>query len=773
MRTFSLFFCLGILFVLSQKYLASWGVLSVVGLIAFVCVAALFFYSEHKKKQRAALSIGAFCCAFVYSTLISQSILQQRLPVALEGVDLLVKGRVVNLPEQQERGIRFLFQVEEAHVADTKKPLAWSGKVRLAWYKGYPRQFSAGSTWQLTIRAKRPSGFFNSSGFDYERWLFSQRVIATGYIRTSSENKLLNNNFSIHQHRQTISQAIEQALPESKQLGLIQGLAIAQRSHISTEQWQVLQRTGTSHLLAISGLHIGMVAGVGWLFVWGLGYLRPQWFLLIPARSWALMVGLGFASLYALLAGFTIPTQRAWLMVVILLLGLLWQKNWRASTVISLALLAVLLLDPLAPLSAGFWLSFACVVFLWGLAQRQYKANRWQLLTVQLGLSLAMIPLTAAFFSQVSFVSPLANLIAIPWVSFLVVPFVLLGVASFALFPALAQGLWSIADVSLDYLMQFLTGLSQYDAAAWVLPDVPWYWIACAVLGVFVCLLPKGLPARWLGLILLLPLFSYAQAPFPEGDFKLTVLDVGQGSARIIQTKNHVLIFDAGVKSSDSFDMGKMVILPWLQAQGIKQIDTLMISHADNDHSGGAFALLNELPVQQLKTSALKLFKDYQPESCYTGDRWVWDGVVFEVLHPNQGAKDKKRNNRSCVLRVSNSKHSVLLTGDIEKRAEHQLVNRAGEKLRSDILLVPHHGSRTSSSIGFIKAVDPTLALSSSGYRNRFNHPVLAIQQRYQKLNIPFYDTQKTGEIQLYLSSQDDQRVIQPMRKQESKFWHR
>lgn len=766
---------MGITLILQQKELLNVTILSVLGLIAVVSLALFFLFPQKQGyRQYLFLSIGALCCGIVYVSWVSSNLIEQRLPNQWENKNIKVIGKIVEIPQQNDKSLRFLMQVEQALEADSDKPIVWKGRIKLSWYKHFPKQMTAGSRWQLVIRAKRPSGFINEYGFDYEKWMFSQRIVATGYVRKSPNNQQLTTLFSVDQPRQQLAQAIEQALPNSPYLGLVQGLALAQRQHISDAQWETLRETGTSHLLAISGLHIGMVAGLGVGIMWLIGWGYPSLFLRIPARLIAVSAGLVFATLYAILAGFTIPTQRAWLMVVVLLLGLMWRRQIPFSLTLSMALLAVLLLDPLVPLSSGFWLSFAAVSSIAFLSLRRFKHDRYSVIRIQVGLSLIMLPLTAAFFHQVSLVSPIANLIAIPWVTITVVPVILLGVLCYPLSFEIAAMCWWLAEQSLYYLMQLLSWLADIPWAAFTLPEVPWFVLLSAGVGILLLCLPSGVRERWLGFVLLLPLISFA-SPVPlQNSFRVHVLDVGQGSARVIRTQNHTLIFDTGARLSEQFDMGSLVLLPWLQAHGINSIDKLMVSHADNDHSGGAWSLLETMPIKNLQTSALDHFKDYQPEPCIAGEHWQWDGVNFKILFPLTALpNEKKRNNLSCVLRISNEQYSVLLTGDVEKKAERQLIKEYGEQLKSDVLLVPHHGSRTSSTIAFLNQVKPSIALSSSGYRNRFNHPHPKIKQRYQSLDISFVDTQQSGEVQLYFDNPNKTIRVIKTRNKYRRFWHR
>ena len=660
-----------------------------------------------------------------------------------EGEDILITGVIVDIPEYKSDGWHFLVAANSEVV---------QGNVLLGWYDKKAPALQAGQQWQLVVRLKRPNGFSNPNGFDYEQWLFAQRIVGVGSVRESSNNQLLAQPqwFNPQVWRQYFQDRLTQALANQPTLGLVQGLAIANTDHISQQQWSVLRQTGTIHLLAISGLHITMVAAIGVLPVLGLWRCVPRLALWLPARIAGGIFGGLLATGYSLLAGMNIPTQRTLLMLLILLLGLIARRHLAFSVTFSAALLAVVLWDPLACLSVGFWLSFMTVGLLVILGNRQRQVGKSAVVWMQLALSLGTIPLAVGFFGMVSLVAPLANLLAIPIITFLVTPLILLGLV-LSFWQDVAVLLWHIAAGLLDYLMLALQWLNDWPYAITYIALVPWYWLVCAGLGFLWLCLPSGMPGRWLGLIACLPLWLY-QPPRPvDGAFRLAVLDVGQGLASAVQTASHILVFDTGAKTSPTFDSGELVVLPWLRGQGVQQVDRLMISHDDNDHSGGAQAVLNGMTVKSLWVGSRALFPERQPVLCTAGQHWTWDGVDFQVLHPSEDFTDSKDNNRSCVLRVNNAWHSVLLTADIERAAENWLVERAekGETLVSDVLVVPHHGSKTSSSSVFLDAVKPQLAVITSGYRNRYHHPHADVIKRYTEQQIPVVNTVDAGALSL------------------------
>nr|CAA6801789.1 MAG: DNA internalization-related competence protein ComEC/Rec2 [uncultured Thiotrichaceae bacterium] len=715
---------------------------------------------------------------FLYAWLHAYLHIAQQLPENLAGKDLILTGVISGLPEAGSESRRFTFEIEKAEqtVPGETKAVALSGKVKLGWYRHFPQQLNAGERWQLVVRAKPPSGFMNPGGFDYEKWLFAERIIGTGYVRRSELNQPLGNVWSggVDALRQQVQQAIQYHLEDFPELGVIAALAVADRSAISTEQWEVLRRTGTSHLVAISGLHIALVAGFGFFPVLMAWWLFPRLYLWLPVRIAGGVAGAMAATVYALMAGFTLPTQRALVMVLIILVGLLGRRAIPFASILCWALLAVLLLDPLASLSAGFWLSFLAVLMIFMLTRRDlHRKRKWDVLTIQIGLSLGMIPLTAGFFGSASLVSPLANLAAVPYVSLFVVPLVLLGMIVLPFSEYLAAILWQLSAYAVKGLWWGLDWLAGFEWASLALPQLPLIWGAVTVVGFLLLIMPRGIPGRWLGVLLMMPVFLWQPQRPDVGSFELTVLDVGQGLASVIRTAEHTLIFDTGPKASETFDTGKLVVLPWLRAQHIDRIDGLVISHADNDHSGGALAVLDELPVERLITDVddPEIIGDYSPEPC--NGQWEWDGVQFEMLHPTALFEHRKRNNLSCVLRVSNGSHSVLFSGDIERSAEYWLSKHLREQLKSEVLIVPHHGSNSSSSPAFLKRVDPKIAVVSAGYRSRFKHPAVKVVKRYKDWGIPLLNTAESGAVSVVFPMGDEAFSVREFRSEERRFWNR
>lgn len=762
MRTFSVSFFIGTLVLLVLPRLPVLDALFWGGFVsAFAVIGWLGMY---RCGRLASVLVGVLLGA-CYAIWVASGVRGSWLPEAWEGQDILLTGTIADVPERQVDGLHFVFAADSP---------TYSGRLRLAWYADALPAMRAGERWQLLVRGKRPNGFMNPNGFDYEQWLFAQRIGGSGSVRASADNQRLvaaawwqPNNV-----RQYFQEHIETALQGAAMTGLVQGLAVAYTPSITQEQWAVFRNTGTIHLLAISGLHITMVASLGVMPVWGLWRLFPALYFWLPLRIAAGLSGGVLATGYALLAGFNIPTQRTLIMLLVMLAGLVWRRQVPFSVTMSMALLLVLLLDPLASLSVGFWLSFLTVALLVFLGMRQRKVGKLAVVWMQWVLSLGTIPLAAGFFGMVSLSSPLANMLAIPVVTFVVTPLVLLGMALVGWWATGAAWVWMGAALLLEWLMRALEWLASWSLSTLYMPLLPLPWLILAVLGFVVLWLPRGMPGRWLGLLLMLPLMLY-QPPKPEaGAFRLSVLDVGQGLASVVQTAHHTLVFDTGPKSSDSFDTGELVVLPWLRGQGIAHLDTLIISHADNDHSGGAEALLAALPVAKVLVSATGIVQRYNPDLCVAGQSWQWDGVEFTLLHPTANFPEASENNRACVLKIANAHHSVLLTADIEREAEQWLVNQQAA-VQAEVLLLPHHGSKTSSSPEFIAAVAPQLGIITSGYRNRFHHPAPSVTQRYTARDIKLVDTVSSGELRLDFPATAANRQMREWRMSRQHLWNR
>ena len=706
---------------------------------------------------------------YLWSLLVASHLLGQALPADLEGRDLIIEGRIAGLPVRAERRLRFEFDVEEARTQG--QPVAVPQRVRLNWY-GQPPPLVPGEPWRLKVRLKRPHGFLNPGGFDYEAWLFRHRIRATGYVRKDALNRRLGppRGEGLQRWRKGIRYRLAAVLPTPAG-AMVRALVMGDRSAITPAQWEVMRRTGTTHLMAISGLHIGLVAGLAFFLGQRLWRFSGRGMLWLPAPGAGAVLALLAAVGYAGLAGFSVPTQRALIMVAVVMLALLLGRPVQPSRTLALALLLVLILDPLAVLAAGFWLSFGAVaIIFYGLAGRTGRIPRWrQALRVQWWISLGLFPLLVLFFQQASLVAPPANLVAVPLVGLLVVPLALTGTLLLGLVPPLGTALLALSSGILESVFRGLTWLGDAPLGQLHLAAISPGAVVLAGLGVVLLMLPRGLPGRWPGLILFLPLLL-GEAPRPNsGQAWFTLLDVGQGLAAVVQTRHHTLVFDTGPRFGPNFDAGRAVVVPFLRQAGVRQVDTLIVSHGDRDHIGGVESLLAAMPARRILSSVPDKLRQYDVARCREGQRWDWDGVRFRILHP-AGNGGRRRNDASCVLQVTAGPDVLLLTGDIEKPAERDLLRRMPDALRATVLVAPHHGSNTSSTAEFIRAVAPRQVLFPVGYRNRYRFPAARVTARYDAAGIQRFDTAKGGAIALQLGEGD--RTVRLQRRTARRYWH-
>lgn len=691
-----------------------------------------------------------------------------------EGRDVDIVGVVASLPQDSARGVRFEMVLEQTLTAQAVLP----SRLMLSWYQGRQEDGAAvwqevrpGERWRLTVRLKRPHGNANPQAFDYEAWLLERNIRAIGYVRQAPAQRLAamvwQPEYVIERWRDRIRDRFEAMLPaaENRYAGVLLALAIGDQKAINGDLWPLFNRTGITHLVSISGLHVTMLAALvgglaGW--VWRrLPFLAQR----CPAQKLALLAGCLTALLYALLAGFAVPAQRTAYMLCVAALSLLSGRLLAPSRTLCLALLLVLVLDPWAVLAAGFWLSFGAVAVLLYVGSGQagpvsgWRARLAAWGWVQWAATLASLPILLLLFQQFSLVSPLANALAIPVISFIVTPLALLA----ALLPWWPL-LW-VAHGVMDSLMLFIGWCAGWPV--WQVPAPPAWAALLAACGVVICLLPRGVPGRMLGIFLLLPALFWQPDRVPEGEARVTVLDVGQGLASVIQTRNHLLIYDPGPLYSAESDAGQRVVVPFLRTLGVNQVDAMIVTHRDSDHSGGAASLLSSLPVGQILSS----MKDIGAEPCVAGQSWWWDGVEFAILHPDAKATHAgKSNHLSCVLSIDAGGKRMLLTSDIEAPDEAALLRRYPSGLQADVLLVPHHGSKTSSSPAFLAAVGASEAVIPVGYRNAFGHPKPEVVARYQDMGTRLWRTDRDGAIRIALGS--DKVRISAWRQENIRYWH-
>ena len=744
-----------------------------------ILAAAFLIYFKIPKRNLLSLLLAAILGFFMTASVATYQ-QNHRFQAEFEGEDILVRGHIDSLVKMGDFNRSFLFDVSSARLVDGARPINWQGLIRLGVYNKRP-VIKAGQEWQFQVRLKRASGFKNPNGFDYEKWLFAQGIEARGYLRKSDQHKLLTEApwHSIDATRETIQQKIKASIKSEANQALVSALILAEKSDISKQQWRVFRATGTSHLMAISGLHIGLVASAGLLLVWLIWWCFPSLNLYVPRRLAASVLGVVLAVSYAMLAGMTIPTQRALIMVVLGLYLLAGKQYFSGYRVLALAMIVVLLIDPLAVMNVGFYLSFSAVFVILWLSKRVIKAGKFSLLTLQGFLSLLMVPLGLLFFGEGSLISPVANLIAIPWVSFIVVPLSMLSVLLSFVSESLAAYLFQFLSLHLDALFAVLKFLANAPMATVESFHLPALLVAALLLSGLMMLLPIGLSWRFAVCFMVLPIIYFqVEKPRGEGSFWLTVLDVGQGLAVVVETENHSLLYDTGNRVGKSFDIGEMVVVPYLKQRSLNTIDTLVISHDDADHMGGLASVLGSIEPKVFYGNRSKLIDIKENKLCERGQNWQWDGIRFEFIHPTLAWRGND-NNRSCVLKISTAEHSVLLTGDIQRKAENYLLKRdknttdSDSLLRADIILMPHHGSNSSSRSRFISAVNPKWAIASAGYRSRFKHPDHRVIKRYKQQGVKVLNTAKSGAIQFRLKRGQPINSPREYRQIDNKFWSR
>lgn len=704
-------------------------------------VAAMLI--SRRLPQEIMLKVFFLLAGFFYAAIFAQIRLSDALPAAWEGRDIRIVGLVAELPRSSEKGQSFSFDVESVETPGAIVPR----KIMLSRFFGADRtNVHPGERWRFKVRLRRPHGNANPYGFDYEAWLLERGIRATGYVREGvlMESSIAAPSSFVESVRERLRDRVYAALPGSPYAGVIAALLMGEQKAIPERDWQVFRRTGVIHLMSISGLHVTMVAGLFAWFAYKIWRLSPSLILKLPARKIAACAGVLSALGYALLAGYAVPTQRTVYMLAVVAAALWSGRMAVPSIILSWALFVVTAMDPWAVLSPGFWLSFIAVALIMYVGTGRIRLANWlrAWISIQWAVTIGLIPVLLAFFQQVSLVSPIANAIAIPVVSFMVVPLTLMGAAMPFDFPfILAHKIFSL-------MMLFLVRLSDLPDAVWMQHAPPAWALFTAAFGIAWILLPRGFPVRWLGFAGLAPLFLFFP-PNPEL-LRLSVLDVGQGLAAVVRTKHHALLFDAGPAFSPQADSGSRIISPYLRGSGIDRLDAVILSHEDMDHIGGAISVFDSIPVGWVLSS---LSKDNPVLShvashlhCRSGQSWIWDEVRFEILWPLASSYSNPKiagNARSCVLRVSSGEGSILITGDIEKGAEGSLAKK--QNLESDVLIAPHHGGRSSRD--FARAVSPRYAVFSAGYRNRFNHPRPEVVALYENAGSRILRTDSGGAL--------------------------
>jgi competence protein ComEC len=790
MVVFAVCFTLGVWLLQQQAALPAtgWGWLLLAGLPLAMLIPTNTL--ARRFARTSLIVVFALALGFYHAAWQAEQRLSTVLADEWQGRDIAVIGVVAELPRSHERGQRFRFVVERVLTPQADVP----PRLYLSTYmdrKAPPLAVKAGERWQFTLRLKQPHGSSNPHGFDFEVWALENNTRATGYVHNKGDNLRLDQlaagfGYRIETWREAVRDKFSRVLGDAPYAGVLSALAIGDQNSIPAAQWQVYTRTGVNHLMSISGLHITMLASLGFALTYWLWRRSTYLMLRVSARKAAALMALLVALGYALLSGYGVPAQRTVYMVGAVAVALLLNRNFSLGQIMGIALLGVLIPDPWAVLSPGFWLSFGAVALILYVSAYRLGAVHgrtggkgiWrgaarilgEYATVQWAMTIGLTPLLLALFQQVSLVSPIANAAAIPLVSLIVVPLALLGAAL-----PLDTPLW-LAHGVMHGVMYFLEWLSAMPQAVWIQHAPPTWSIVAGMAGVLLVLAPRGFPARWLGFLLLLPMFMNKPELPAHGNVKLVIFDVGQGLAVAVQTASHALLYDTGPDFSGEADSGNRILIPAMKGLGIAELDGLILSHDDIDHTGGAASVMQLMPVAWVSSSLsathplLQSVKDSR--RCRDGDHWEWDGIRFELLHPasaSDSAKKSHDNNQSCVLRISAGERHILLAADIEKQSEQRLLREHADQLAADLLVVPHHGSKSSSSDDFVAATWPDYAVFTVGHRNRFGHPKQEVLQRYSDNGAELLRSDEDGAIMVEMDGQG--LAVESYRRTHRRYW--
>ena len=718
----------------------------------------------------------AFVLGIAWTAAVAHHALSGRLPPALQGADLTVTGTVVGVPRNDARRLRFAMALESADGA-AEQGWRWPGcRLRLTWYDpppdGLPR---AGERWRATVRLRQIRGLRNPGGYDAEHRAMRESVCATGYLRSQPPPARLSPPTpGLDRVRAFLAGRVDHHIRDLPAWGVVRALAVGLRDRIRAEHSWLLQTTGTAHLMAISGLHIGLVAGLGLLCAGFTVRYVPGALRLLPAAHWGALAGLGCAAVYAALAGFSVPTQRALYMLAAFVLAVLARRRCGRASGLALALALVLIIDPMAVQDVGTWLSFAAVAgLLWalpasgGAGARRPQAVVQTALRTQVAACLVLAPLAVMCFSYQSLAAPLANLLAVPVTGLVAVPLILLGLAADTVAPAFGGAVLRAGAHVMGVLLEALERIPGHHTVLVPAASPSPLVVAGALAGTALLLSPLHTRMRLLGLLWVVPLAMPTSAAPDPGVLVVQVVDVGQGLATVVRTARHVLVFDAGPRWGGGHDAGSHVLAPVLRREGIASVDLLIVSHLHADHAGGAAGLDRVMSLSRVLGDRAGLARRVVP--CRHGQAWTWDGYRFRILHP--AGAEAPGNNASCVLHVSGPGGSVLLPGDVEAAAEARLASLESETLAATVLVVPHHGSRTSSTTAFLDAVSPALAINSSGHRNRFRFPAREVTARYRARGIELRDTACDGQLRVVLAPAAAV-TVSSWREKHLRFWH-
>lgn len=725
---------------------------------------------------RRARVVALFVLGFCIAWHTAKAVLDDRLPPESAGETRALTGRVADFPERRDGLLRFVLETPEH--SDLPQ------RIRLSWYDAatMPR---VGETWMLHARLRPPRGFANPVGFDYEEWLFRQRIGATGYVIAHPRNGRLEAVpvARAARLRQHIADRIVAVTGDDDASAVLQAIVVGARHRITQAQWDRYAASGTSHLMAISGLHIGLAAGGAWLLGWALLAPLCRWRNL---RDGASLVALCSAAAYAGISGFAVPAQRALLMALLVIAAGLLRRQVAAERVLALAAVAVFLGDPLSIMAPGFKLSFAAVaILLWSARQRalDVPANgarrraaeiAYRLPPLQLTLLLGLLPLTALSFGRVAWLAPFVNLLVLPLFNFVTVPAALVGTLLDGPLSPAGDLLLRLSWYSIRSTLALVARVADWPVARMHVATSGRLVVVAALLAALWAVLPPGWPGRRLAWVAAAATVLSRPAAPMTGCVEMTTLDVGQGLAMVLRTRNHVLVFDTGPSFRNGGDTGRLVLVPYLRAAGIGQVDLLMVSHADSDHAGGAASLVSAVRVERVLTGGFIDGIAGAQRRCRRGHAWLWDGVRFSVMHPARTAgagHPASDNDESCVLEIAAGPHRALLTGDIEKAAEKRLLE-SGSLSAVDLVVVPHHGSLTSSGEAFVRRLKPDVALVSAGFDNRWSLPRPAVVARWERSGARVLNTATSGAVRARMCADTGLHAVSGYRLAARKYWH-
>lgn len=716
---------------------------------------------------------GAYLSGLVLLAYCAHGVIDDRLSPAIAGTTISFVARIADFPK--DNGAALSFPAEPLGRDDLP------GRVRLSWFDASSRP-RVGETWRFDARLRRPRGFSNPGGFDYEAWLFRQSIGATGYVVEGANNLRQSEAADgISRLRQRFVDRVGARLPGDDASAVVMAVAVGARHAITREQWSRYAATGTSHLMAISGLHIGLAAGGVFLLS---RCLLSCFCRRGNIRDRAAVIAMIAAYSYAEISGFAVPAKRALLMTIVIVLAGLMRRRISAPRLLAACCLVILVTDPLAILAPGFKLSFAAVAILfWHLRVRRIPdrcaGNRVTvairkvirtLSTTQLALLFGLMPLTALLFNRVAVLAPLVNLLALPVFNFLTIPACLVALALDGPFEPAGNLALDIAYRSVTLVLWLVREVAELPLTSFQIAEFRGLSVIAVFLPALMCVLPPGWPGRNLAIVAALATILYRPPGPPEDCVDLHVLDVGQGLASVMQTEHHAAVYDTGPSFRGGADTGQLVLVPFLRAQGIDSVDLLIVSHADQDHAGGARSLIGAMTVSRLLTG--ETLEDVGPPQgrCLSGETWRWDGVGFAIIHPAEAGR-WQGNNASCVLEIHAARHRVILSGDIESPVENMLA-ASGAVQPAEIVLVPHHGSRTSSSRRFVGRAAPRVAIVSTGHGNRWGFPKRDVVELWRHAGAEVLNTATSGAISYRICRDTGVTRLAEHRPENRRYWH-